>query len=309
VDKFYTESAVLFITFARPEYAEQSFNAICMAKPRYLYFYNNAPREGNEDEYSKCMYIRSFINRINWDCKLKTYFRDVHVDIYTSLFSAIDWVFQKEEQAIILEEDCVASLAFFDYCRQLLPLYKDDIRIWLLSGDNYFPHYNPSGYDYIFSRYPYQYGWASWKSRWDKVIRINIPWVEMKEYKLYEQIFPNPKEAKARILADDRAYKTIQTKPAWDYIFGFTVKSQGGFGIVPTNNLVSNIGVSGHHNNRFNSLVNCRKILTVPNYPIQKHPPFVVPDYRYDRYFHKHFYPRKLDRLVNKGKKLLNIRK
>jgi len=65
-----------------------------------------------------------------------------------------------------------------------LPLYKDDIRIWLLSGDNYFPHYNPSGYDYIFSRYPYQYGWASWKSRWDKVIRINIPWVEMKEYKL-----------------------------------------------------------------------------------------------------------------------------
>ena len=45
MDKCYTESAVLFITFARPEYAEQSFNAICMAKPRYLYFYNNAPRK------------------------------------------------------------------------------------------------------------------------------------------------------------------------------------------------------------------------------------------------------------------------
>ncbi len=110
-------------------------------------------------------------------------------------------------------------------------------------------------------------------------------------------------------MADDRAYKTIQTKPELDYIFGFTVKSQGGFSIVPKNNLVSNIEVSGHHNNRCNSLVNCRKILTVPNYSIQKHPPFVVPDYHYDRYFHKHFYPIKLDKLFNKAKRLLNIQK
>lgn len=34
------------------------------------------------------------------------------MDVYTSVQGAMDWVFENEEQAIVLEDDCVPSVAF-----------------------------------------------------------------------------------------------------------------------------------------------------------------------------------------------------
>lgn len=35
-------------------------------------------------------------------------------------YTAINWVFESEDAAIILEDDCLPSLSFFDYCGELL---------------------------------------------------------------------------------------------------------------------------------------------------------------------------------------------
>lgn len=296
---------VLFITFARPGYARVVFNKILQAKPRKLYFYSNKAVPDDVEQLAANDHVRSFVREINWECELHLFFRESHVDVYTSVLSALDWVFDNEEEAIILEEDCVPSLAFFDYCRQLLPIYKDDIRVWLISGDNFFPNYNPSGYDYIFSRYAYQWGWATWRSRWCQVRKEDILFKEMKEYKLYNQLFPGREEAQKRLEIDERAFAWIQNKPCWDYLFGFTVKSHGGFGIVPVENLVSNIGTQGHHSSQENRLTNNKEILLHSNYEILNHPPFVVPDYRYDRYFFRHFRMGYRHRLTCKVERLL----
>jgi len=45
-------------------------------------------------------------------------------------FNAISWIFKTEDRAIILEDDCVAELLFFNYCSDLLERYKNDTRIW-----------------------------------------------------------------------------------------------------------------------------------------------------------------------------------
>lgn len=280
---------ILFITFARPDYAQKVFCQIKKTRPRKLYFYSNKARPNNPDEIKNNLLIRDYIHEIDWPCELKLFFREKHVDVFTSVLSALDWIFENEEEAIVLEEDCVPSLAFFDFCRQLLPLYRDDIRVWLISGDNYFPEYNPSGYDYIFSRYSYQYGWASWRSRWIQVRRSNIPFKEMVEYKLYHQLFPGNKEASMRQYQDEKAYRYIQNKPCWDYLFGFAAKMNGGFGIIPKINLVSNIGVSGFHNSKAVSYIHNLPVSESKCYEINCHPPFVVPDYRYDRYFYSNF--------------------
>lgn len=299
---------ILFITFARPEYARKSFDQIKKAKPSKLYFYSNKARTENQDEVSRNEEVRSYIQEIDWDCELKTFFRDEYVDIYTSIFSAIDWVFENEEQAIILEEDCIASLAFFNYCEQLLPVYKNDIRIWLLSGNNFFDNYNPNGYDYIFSRYPYQWGWATWRSRWQLVERKNIPWNQIKSYDLYRQLFPSKKEAQFHIKLSEGIYNYVQKNPAWDYIMGFTAKNHGAFGVIPVKNLVSNIGIKGEHHKGFSKKVHNKNTSTLGYYPIKNVPPFIVPDYKYDRYFFKHFYYKSTlihNRIIGKLKRML----
>ncbi|OGU61906.1 MAG: hypothetical protein A2455_15830 [Ignavibacteria bacterium RIFOXYC2_FULL_35_16] len=303
------ETAILFITFARDEYARLTFDQIKKAKPGKLYFYSNKARCEYPEEIKKNGVIRAFINEIDWECDLKIFFREKHADVYTSLWSAIDWLFENEERGIIIEEDCVPSLAFFDFCRQLLPKFETDMRIWLISGDNFFDNYNPNGYDYIFSRYPFQWGWASWRSRWQLIERNNIPWEKIKSYELYRQLFPSKREADFHIKNEEGIYNFVQKKPAWDFIMGFSAKNNGAFGIVPAINLVSNIGIQGTHNKKLNKLIHNRNTSSLDYYTIRNEPPFVVPDYKYDRYFFKKFHYKSTllhVRFIKKMKRILN---
>ncbi len=300
---------VLFITFARPDYARQTFEGIKKAKPSILYFYSNKARVDKPDEINRNNAIRAFVDEIDWNCDLRTFFREDYVDIYTSLWSAIDWIFENEEQAIILEEDCVPSLAFFDFCAKLLPRYKDDLRVWVISGNNFFEGYNPNGYDYIFSRHPYKYGWASWKDRWDKVHRDKIPWEEIKNYDLHRQQYSlTKKKSNFYIKKQEKNFMFLKSKPAWDYFFDFTVMMEGGVGIIPVTNLVTNIGCQGEHSKVKESMFHNNARSKQSEYLIINHPKFIIPDFKYDQLFFKTFFNnwRLSSRLLKKLKSILN---
>jgi hypothetical protein len=286
------ESPVLLVTFANPEYTRRTFDEIKKAKPKKFYFYSNKARPDKSQEIERNDQVRAFINEIDWECSVKTYFRDEYVDVYTSLWGAIDWIFENEEQAIIFEDDCVPSQAFFDFCDQLLPQFKDDLRVWVISGNNFIEGYNPNGYDYIFSRFPYMYGWASWRSRWNKVLRDGIPIDEMLNYCLYKELFVTDFATRHR---QQIAVRTAQSK-AWDYVLHSTINCNGGMGIVPLVNLVSNIGVKGVHQSKAkgSKFIHNRKVSDKDKYPINNPPPFIVPDFKYDQRFARKRYRRSL---------------
>jgi len=280
------EIPVLFATFSRPEYAFQTFNAIRKAKPRKLYFYSNKARSENAAEVERNEQIRSLAAQVDWDCELKTFFREEYVDIYKSLWGAYDWVFNNEEQAIILEEDCVPSLAFFDFCRQMLNTFRNDQRIWVISGNNFIEGYNPNGYDYFYSYFPYMYGWASWRDRWQKVIRDRLPYNMIKDYRLFDHIYVDPEAVRQAL----KFTKEIVDTPAWDYRFTISMKCHGAFGIIPKMNLVSNIGISGEHNTGVQSIFHLKAMPESGTYIINNPPPFVFPDYGYARHWYDTYY-------------------
>lgn len=293
------ETPVLFVTFARPEYARKTFDAIKRAKPRKLYFYSDKGRKDEPNEIERNNQVRALVNEINWDCDLKTFFREKHSgNIDVSLWGAYDWIFENEEQAILLEEDCVPSLAFFDFCDQLLPKYKEDKRIWVVSGNNFIEGFNPHGYDYFFSYFTFMYGWASWSDRWQKVIRDRLPFEKIKEYRLFDQIYVDPVAVKHAL----KFTKKIVNTPCWDYRFTISMKCQGGFGIIPRVNLVSNIGLSGEHNKGGENIFHKRILPDFEKYIISSHPPFVVPDYGYSKYWYDSYYLKR-ERIFHKLKK------
>jgi hypothetical protein len=304
------ETPVLFAAFARPEYAKQTFNAIKKAKPKKFYFYSNKGRTDIPDEIERNNQVRALINDIDWDCELRTYFRDKYVDIYTSLWSAYDWIFENEEQAIIFEEDCVPCLAFFDFCELLLPKYKDDWRIWVISGNNFFESFNPNGYDYIFTRFPFQYGWASWRNRWQKIERQNIPWEEMKRYELNRQLY-SLSRCKTNLLTkkEEKIFLFLKKNPAWDYTLGFTMKKEGAFGIIPAVNLVQNIGHIGEHDKGDKSIVHNKVTFSSDVFNIKNSPPFIVPDFKYDQHLFFHMFYKRSSFFYRIWNKMLHILK
>jgi len=289
---------VLFITFARPEYARKTFDAIKAAKPSKLYFYSDKAHSDKPDEIDRNNQIRDFVvKETDWECELKTFFRDENAGLYASMLGAIDWVFENETQAIILEEDIVPSLAFFDFCEQLLPKFKDDFRVYYLSGTNLFENYNPNGYDYIFTRRGYYYGFATWKSRWQKVERKNIPFEEMNRYDINRFYGLTKQQTNYLNESEEEAYRFLQTNgsnPCWDYALGFTLKKEGAFGIIPVKNLVKNIGVSGIHSSGAISIAHNLNTSTSDKYIINNPPPFVIPDFKYDKHHVEIFYNKRL---------------
>jgi hypothetical protein len=240
---------VLFITFARQVYARQAFDAIKRAKPVILYFYSNKARIDKPDEIMNNNQIRAFVAEIDWNCELKTFFREEYVDIYTSLWSAIDWVFANEETAIILEEDCVASPPFFEYCEQLLVKYKNEPRVWMISGDNFTPKGNPEGLSYFFSCFSHIYGWAGWADRWEKMDRNLSTWPELRNSKHFKEYYSNLLIAEYHKFRVNQIFNKMEFFNPWDYIFIYNQMKNNAYAVVPSVNLVTDIGIYGIHHN------------------------------------------------------------
>ena len=276
------ETPVLFVTFVRPDYARQTWEGIKATKPKTLYFYSNKGRAEKEGEVERNNEIRSYINEIDWDCDLHIFFREECVNVYDSLRGAIDWLLDNEERGIILEEDCVPTKAFFSFVDQMIEKFKEDKRVWCISGDNIIKQ-NPSGYDYMFSHLHAMYGWASWRDRWRMVNWDHLYIKETIDEHIYYRLFKTKEQAKAKEKALSNMADMLYRTKCWDYIFGLCMDQYHALTVQPKEHLVKNIGVTGQHHTKAKvSQYNCEPNPSAEEYVIAKEPPFVFADFEDD---------------------------
>ena len=159
---------ILFLVFNRLDATKQVFEVIRKVVPSKLYIGCDGPRDNREGEDKKVKAVREYVlDSIDWDCEIKTLFREKNLGCGKAVSSAISWFFENEEMGIILEDDCLPSLSFFPYCEELLIKYKEDARIYHISGHNPLT-YTKTKYSYYFVRIQHCWGWASWRRAWEK---------------------------------------------------------------------------------------------------------------------------------------------
>jgi len=157
---------VLFLIFNRPNTTQKVFNAIRQAKPKQLFVAADGPRKGKEGEKEKYEQAREIIEQVDWNCEVRTLFREKNLGCKIAASSAIDWFFENVDEGIILEDDCLPSQSFFRFCQELLEYYRDDTRIMMISGNNFqFGKVRGEG-SYYFSKYAHVWGWATWRRAW-----------------------------------------------------------------------------------------------------------------------------------------------
>lgn len=276
---------VLYIAFARPEYARQSFDAIKAARPKKLYFYSNIARTNRPDEVRRNNEVRALAKEVDWDCELKTYFRDDYVDVFPSLWSAMDWVFANEEQAIVIEEDAVATNGFFEYCEFMLDRYKDEKNVWLISGNNFTPRFSPKNLDVFFSRYAGIWGWAGWRDRWEKMDRKMSSYPTIGK-KVMNDYFGSRLQAWVMKKRLDGTYLKAQKDGPWDLIFWYTVITNNGKFAKPSIPLVTNVetyGTNHDPNAHFGNKV--IKAATCNHFPVKRLPVSIEFSNSYDNLF------------------------
>jgi len=299
-------SPVLFIVFNRPDTTWQVFEAIRKAKPPRLYIAADGPRHEREGERASCEEVRKIASEVDWECDVKTLFRDKNLGCKIAVSEGISWFFEHEDEGIILEDDCLPDQSFFSFCEELLLRYRHDTRIMAISGVNFQKGRKRTEYSYYFSRYFHCWGWATWKRAWKFYDRELIAWPEIQKNGFLYDIANGYEPVVSywsRIF--DKCYAgEIDT---WDYQFVLSCWEQSGLIVLPNINLVSNIGFG---NKATHTKDNNSAAANLPRYKIEfplKHPPYIIRDMVADQYEEKTHYgifvPSLLDRLryhVNK---------
>jgi len=230
---------ILFLIFNRPGTTQEVFNAIKKQRPKYLYVAADGARETKEGEKEICLKTRDIINQIDWDCELKTLFRDKNLGCGKAISSAITWFFEQVEYGIILEDDCLPDDSFFPFCEELLIRYKDDDRIGHISGDNFLPNIVSSELSYDFCSFAHIWGWASWRRVWKNYDVSFSFWNKGNKNDLFVNL--REKIYFSSFISDVISGKNnINT---WDIQHLFMLRLQSQLSIYPTKNLVVNIGL------------------------------------------------------------------
>lgn len=274
---------ILFVIFKRKETALKSFQQIKTTKPQKLYIAGDGARENIVGEAEKVKETRqAILNAIDWECDVHTLFRDRNLGCSEGVYSAINWLFEHEEQGIIIEDDCVMRSSFFPFVKEMLERYKDDSRIGMIDGANYMKTSIP--YSYGFSRFKSTNGWATWKRAWNNM-DLSMQW---RNGEWEKSIIANTGYHAKDIKYWRYRLKAIDSKTvsAWDWQWYFTLASQNQLGIYPNVSLQTNIGFGEDATHTSNSETPEKYIskheMTFP----LSHPKYIVP---YDS-FEKEFY-------------------
>jgi len=232
---------ILLLIFNRLDTTKQVFDMIRKVAPLKLYIASDGPREKREEEAEKVRTVREYIlNSIDWDCKVKTLFREKNLGCGKAISRAITWFFENEEMGIILEDDCLPSLSFFPYCEELLKKYKDDTRIYHIAGNNPLTE-TKTPYSYYFSRIQICSGWATWRWAWEKFNFCIDDLSDFIKHKKINAIFTRNVD---RYYWSQNFKKIVKENcdKRWATQWAYTIFKHNGICINPSRNLITHIG-------------------------------------------------------------------
>ena len=277
---------VVFFLFNRPDLTRLVFEVIRRAAPSTLYLIADGPR--HETDGPLCTEARAVVQSVDWHCTVHTLFREQNLGCGRSVASGIDYVFEREEAAILLEDDTFPSDSFFSFCDELLDRYRSNPAIVHIGGVSFWASRISTQESYYFSNYSHVWGgWATWKRAWSHYDfqLSDFPNTEMdrtlhsishnkNEYQYWRRIFQ---------LVQNGSIDT------WDYQWMYACWKQQGLSIIPTVSLIKNLGF---RSDATHSLTAHPVEQTVTNQEIYElvHPQSIKRNKKLDRRTFKAFY-------------------
>ena len=280
---------VLFI-FKRLK-AIEIMKRIREVKPKKIYILADYGR--NEEEIKLCEECRKKVEEIiDWDCQVIKNYATENRGVWGNIGLGAEWIFQREEKAIFLEDDNLPEVTFFQYCKEMLEKYEEDSRILWVCGTNYLGKYIPEdGSSYVFTRHMLPCGWASWSKKFLKYYdKELLSFDDKNAVKIAKKNSFNGylfRQYKRSWCAERRAIKEGKRPVSWDYQMDFSLKSNSLYGISPCYNQIKNIGVDIHsiHNGSDPTAEMTKRFCEVPTYKLEfplQHPEEVKLDKIYE---------------------------
>ena len=231
---------VILSVFNRPESTGRVFEAIALAKPRQLFVFADGPRSAAEADL--CVRARAVVEKVDWACDVKYRYSETNLGARECYKSGVDWAFSEVDEGIVLDDDCVPDPTFFVFSQDMLERYRHDPRVMMVCGTNYLGHWKEGRQSYHFSHFGSVWGWASWKRAWAFYDQSMSAWGDEKVKERIRDLLANDEVFTLQARRFDRLYREPQDRHSWDLPWSLARLVHSGLTIVPSVNLVENIG-------------------------------------------------------------------
>jgi hypothetical protein len=233
---------VLLLVFNRPAHTRAALNLLRNIKPKSLYIHADGARSERPNEQAQVDEVRDILSTIDWDCEIKRLYRTQNFGLRDGVFDAIHWFFEDVEAGIILEDDCLPDASFFDFSTALLEKYADNEQVMHIAGSNLIDNLTENKVEsYLFSQHAFVWGWATWRRAW-KLMSLDLKGLDNFEKSRNITVFLENEKAQVYML--DKFHVTrARNNQSWAYAWQFSILKNKGLTIVPTRNLIENVGV------------------------------------------------------------------
>ncbi len=175
---------VLFV-YKRYEHTQKTLEALSknrLASESVLYIFSDgAKSEKDIDDVEK---VRALATEYAQNATFKSVelrFSETNKGLASSVINGVSEVVDKYGRVIVLEDDLLTTTDFLVYMNEALDFYKDNSKIWSISGYSFFdPKSLKYPHDVYMGYRGCSWGWATWKDRW-----LLTDW-EVSDYKYFK---------------------------------------------------------------------------------------------------------------------------
>jgi len=225
--------SALIIAYSRPEGVSYLVRTLISFGVSDIYISVDGPK--NDSDTINQIKIKNEVIKYSQNSKTKIHLKQhsKNLGVAGGVISAIDWFFSFEEMGVILEDDLLISEDFLTFTLMGLDAYKNDPRVWMISGTQVIPD-GMDRVNSVWTNYPMIWGWGSWKEKW---IEMRASLLRKKEIRFKN--LANPIDLYWAVGGNRALSGKVDT---WDTQLACEFKLQKKLCLLPPVNLISNIG-------------------------------------------------------------------
>lgn len=283
--EFLVDVPVQINIWVRPECQKKQLEVLQKARPSIILIVSDGGR--NENEWAIIRQNRHLVESgIDWNCTVYKLYEERNMGVKKMIMKTHEFVWERVDKCIFLEDDIVPSVSFFQYCKELLDKYENDLRISVICGMNHLGTYNEVSSDYFFSRQGSIWGYALWKRTYSIFYEYGY---ENDSY-IWNRIKESTKKDRTMwsSICKLKKNKNIWLSPM-EYFMEFSIYSQHQLMIIPKKNMICCMGAtkSAHGADSLYRMPKAiRQMFFMKTYEISfplKHPQFIIPDEAYEK--------------------------
>ncbi len=227
-------------TYHRSDHTRQVIEALSRnhVLPENLFIFQDGMKENTNVEEWKS--VNRLIQEIDW-CETYVQVSETNKGLAKSIVAGVDYVLQKCDAVIVLEDDCVPHPQFMEYMLKALKKYESSKEVYHIGASSEPAKAAANGTDAYFLGRINSHGWGTWKDRWKKFSHDYTMIGQIKSNEeLYEWFRIWGEDLESHVLGN-----VYGRTNSWAAFWALTVIMKKGLCMSPYESFVNNIGFDG----------------------------------------------------------------